>query len=268
MPYTKINGANLYYEESGAGPETIVFSHGLLWSGYMFKDQVEEFKKNYHCLTFDFRGQGKSEVTRSGYSIESLYEDTVKVLETLVGKPCHFAGLSMGGFMALRLGIRRPDLVKSLILIDTSARPEPVKNLPKYLALLVIGRYLGLKLVKNPGMKVMFGKKFLNDPQRVDLKKEWEGRFVSNHRIGISNALMGVITRKGVYDQLNAIHTPTLILIGDQDVGTLPDESRRMHTRIRDSQLVFIPGSGHSSSVEEPAFVNHAMKEFLSSLGR
>jgi pimeloyl-ACP methyl ester carboxylesterase len=67
MPYVKVNGHNLYYEEHGSGPETIVFAHGLLWSGRMFEAQVSALKSRYRCITFDFPGQGQSEITRDGY---------------------------------------------------------------------------------------------------------------------------------------------------------------------------------------------------------
>ena len=50
MPYSQIRGANLYYEEHGAGQETIVFSHGLLFSGRMFHDQIAALNNQYRCI--------------------------------------------------------------------------------------------------------------------------------------------------------------------------------------------------------------------------
>jgi 3-oxoadipate enol-lactonase len=41
MPKIQVNRAKLYYEQHGAGPETIVFAHGLLWSGRMFDNLIE-----------------------------------------------------------------------------------------------------------------------------------------------------------------------------------------------------------------------------------
>ena len=64
MPIIRVNGAALYYEEHGTGPETVVFAHGLLWSCRMFDAQVALLKDRYRCVAFDFRGQGQSEVTR------------------------------------------------------------------------------------------------------------------------------------------------------------------------------------------------------------
>ena len=88
---------------------------------------------------------------------------------------------------------------------------------------------------------------------------------VANHRIGITRAVTGVITRDGVTDQLGQIETPTLIIVGDQDVATVPAKAERMHTGIPNSKLVVIPGAGHTSTVEEPVAVTAAMEEFLAS---
>src|SRR5258708_16170156 len=132
MPIIRVNGTALYYEEHGTGPETIVFAHGLLWSCRMFDDQVAALKDRYRCIAFDFRGQGQSEVTRDGYDMETLYEDAAALIEALDCAPCHFVGLSMGGFIPMRLAARRPDLVKPLALLENCPDPQPPPTIPKY----------------------------------------------------------------------------------------------------------------------------------------
>ncbi len=263
MPAVTVNGAELYYEEHGNGPETVVLAHGLLWSGRMFHRQVEALSERFRCVTFDFRGQGQSEVTRSGYDMDTLAEDAAALIEKLEYNPCHFAGLSMGGFVGMRLAIRRPELLKSLILLETSADPEPDENRGKYRLLNFTARWLGMGLVASRVMPIMFGKKFLNDTDRSDEKTEWRRHLVRNDRIGISRAVTGVLNRDGVYDQLDEISLPTLIIVGDQDVATVPEKSERIHARIKDSQLVVIPGAGHTSTVEEPTAVTAVMETFL-----
>jgi pimeloyl-ACP methyl ester carboxylesterase len=266
MPHLAINGANLYYEEHGTGQETIVFAHGLLWSGHMFHDQIAVLKDRFRCITFDFRGQGRSLVTQSGYDIESLYADAVELIDVLGCAPCHFAGLSMGGFVGLRVAIRRPAWLRSLILIESSSDPEPAENIRRYRMLNIIARWIGLGVVADRVMEIMFGKKFLNDPERATLKHKWRERMLANHRIGITRAVSGVIHRSGVTDQLGKIVTPTLIIVGDQDVAIMPAEGELMHMRIPGSRFVVIPGAGHTPTVEEPVAVTTAMSEFLTSL--
>ncbi|HEV2474197.1 MAG TPA: alpha/beta fold hydrolase [Chthonomonadales bacterium] len=255
----------LYYEEQGSGSETIVFAHGLLWSGRMFDDQVAALKDRYRCVAFDFRGQGQSEVTRDGYDMETLYEDAAALIETLQCAPCHFVGLSMGGFVGLRLAARRPELVRSLILLETSADPEPQENVPKYRQMSIVARWLGPGVVADRVMPIMFGQKFLTDPARAELRREWRQRMASNHRVGVSRATMGVITRRGIRDELAQIRVPTLIIVGDQDVAVPLVHSEHLHEGIAGSRLVIIPGAGHTSTVEEPDAVNAAISEFLES---
>ena len=266
MSFLSINGARIYYEEQGTGPETIVFSHGLLWSGHMFHNQIVALKDKYRCITFDFRGQGQSEVTSTGYDMETLYSDAVALIEKLDCAPCHFAGLSMGGFIGLRLGIRRPDLLKSLIIIESSSDPEAPETVKQYRMLNIIARWFGLGVVADKVMEIMFGKKFLNDPERAALKQEWKKRMIANHRIGITRAVSGVITRQGVSDQLGQIKIPTLLIVGDQDVATVPARAEKMHAGIPNSKLVVIPGAGHTSTIEEPAAVTSTIRNFLSKL--
>ena len=74
----------------------------------------------------------------------------------------------------------------------------------------------------------------------------------------------GVITRHGVYDELDTITAPTLILVGDQDMATVPATAQRLHERIPQSQLTIIPGAGHTATVEEPDAVTTAILTFLS----
>jgi 3-oxoadipate enol-lactonase len=169
----------------------------------------------------------------------------------------------MGGFVGLRLAARRPELLTSLMLRETSAGPEPLENRAKYKQLNFIARWVSLGLVSNQVMKVMFGQKFLNDPARAEQRDEWQRRLVHNHRIGITRATTGVITRQDVYEELEKIRVPTLIIVGDQDVATPLPDAQRLHEGIVGSQLVIIPGAGHTSTVEEPAAINTAISHFL-----
>jgi pimeloyl-ACP methyl ester carboxylesterase len=263
MPTRVINGAQIHYEEVGSGPETIVFSHGLLMSGEMFSEQMQALSSRYRCISYDHRGQGRSEVTESGYDMDSLSEDAAALIRELEAAPCHFAGLSMGGFVGMRLAIHHPDLLKSLILMDTSADPEPEQNRGPYRRLAFVGRWFGFRLVAERVMKIMFGRTFLADPTRKAVREQWKNHLLQLHKVGTSRAAHGVIDRRGVYEQLEQIKTPTLVLVGDEDVATVLAKAERMHQAIAGSKLVVIPGAGHSASIEQPALVTKAIEEFL-----
>lgn len=263
MPLITINDATLYYETHGTGPNTVVFAHGLLWSGRMFDAQVDALKDRYRCITYDLRGQGRSAITADGYDMDTLTEDAAALIQALDARPCHFVGLSMGGFIGMRLAARYPERVRSVVLLETSADPEPAENVPRYRFLNRIARWGGLRLVAGQVMPIMFGETFLQDPNRAAERAYWKQQLLANDRVGISRAVRGVIERAGVSDELDQIAAPTLILVGDEDVATVPAKSERMHALIPHSQLVIIPGAGHSSTIEQPEAVNAAIGKFL-----
>ncbi len=268
MPILEANGARIHYTESGNGGEAILFSHGLLWSGRMFDAQVMALSDRYRCITFDHRGQGQSAVTEGGYDMDTLTQDAALLIEALDAAPCHFVGLSMGGFVGMRLAIRRPDLLRSLILLETTAQPEPIENVGRYRRLNFVARWIGLRPVTKPVMSIMFGRKFLTDVSRTEQRAEMRRQLLANDRTGITRAVVGVVDREGVVDDLDKIRVPTLIGVGDQDVATTPAKSEQLHAAIEGSQLVIFPGAGHSSSVEEPVLVTTAIESFLTGLAQ
>src|SRR6185295_5463818 len=164
MPEVQVHGVALHYTERGAGRETVVFAHGLLWNGRMFDAQMAALADRYRCIAFDFRGQGGSEATADGYDMDTLAADALALVERLGCAPCHFVGLSMGGFVGMRLAIRHPEALRSLILLNTTADPEPAANLPRYRLLRFVARWLGLRAVAGRVMPVLFGRTFLQDP--------------------------------------------------------------------------------------------------------
>lgn len=261
MPHINCNNASLFYIDEGAGDETIVFSHGLLFSHEMFRAQIDFFKSRYRCVAFDHRGQGQSEITQSGYDMESLYLDAAALIENLQLGPVHFVGLSMGGFVGMRLAARKPHLIKSLILMETSADGEV--NKLKYSALNLIFKVAGSKPIYKKIMNILFGKTFISDPQRAEERVFWENKMMTLPKT-VTRAVNGVINRSSVFDEISSIQKPTLVIVGDEDVATTPEKAQRIHKQINGSVLEIIPGAGHSSTIEKPDAVNNILEKFLS----
>jgi len=266
MPTIRVNGAQLNYIDVGEGDEVMLFSHGLLMNLHMFDDQIEHFKDRFRIIAYDHRGQGQSEITKSGYDMETVFEDAAALIEALGLGAVHFIGLSMGGFVGMRLGARRPDLVKSLVLMETSADPEPKENIPRYNLLRFVARWLSPKLIVNGAMKSLFGETFLTEPVYAERRAIWKKRIGENDRYGAAEAAKGVFSRQGVYDEIVSITKPTLIVVGEEDIATLPAKAERIHHQITGSTLVVVPGAGHSSSIEQPAAINAAMEEFYNDI--
>lgn len=268
MATLELNGTTLYYEDTGPGStgQTIAFSHGLLWGTEMFAAQVEALRGRYRCIAWDHRGQGRSaaDPDRACIGMELVWKDAVLLLEALGARAVHFLGLSMGGFVALRMAARRPDLVRSLILLGTSADPEPRENLARYRMLAGISKVLGVRPLRGRVASIMLGRSILTDASRRDDVDTF--LTIMSRRRDVWRAVNGVIDRAGIHDELSRITVPTLILVGDEDVATAPAKAERLAAAIFGARLQRIPRAGHSSSVEAPAAVTEAVAAFLSTL--
>jgi pimeloyl-ACP methyl ester carboxylesterase len=119
-----INGVELRWDEWGAGPApTLLLCHGYTGSSHDFSLHTGELSKNRRVVTLDQRGHGLS--TKCGdlesYSVDQLVNDLTGFIEKVGDGPVDLLGHSMGGRVVLGVVLSRPDLVNSLILMDTSA---------------------------------------------------------------------------------------------------------------------------------------------------
>jgi 3-oxoadipate enol-lactonase len=261
MPMIRVNGAALYYEDTGGTGTPIVFSHGLLWNSSLFAPQIAVLKQRYRCIAYDHRGQGRSaDDPADAISMATLTDDAAALIEALGLGPVHFCGLSLGGIVAMRLAVGRPDLVRSLVLLDTTADPEP--NKLKYKILNVIVRLFGVQAVAKAIMPALHGKTALADPARADERLEWQARLSANRR-SIWRAVNGVLARESIYPELGKIAAPTLVAVGEEDVGTPPAMSQRIAQAISGAKFRIIPQAGHGSTLEQPEAVTAAIAEFL-----
>ncbi len=269
MATLDVNGTTLYYEDTGPGStgETIAFSHGLLWGTELFAPQIAALRGRYRCIAWDHRGQGRSAADhRNTIDMELVWKDAVLLLETLGAGRVHFCGLSMGGFVAMRMAARRPDLIRSLMLIETSPDPEPIENVGQYRLLTRVVRMLGPRVVRSRVLPIMLGKTILTERARhTDVARFGD---IMTRRRDVWRAVNGVIDRSGIHDELSRIAAPTLILVGDEDVATPRAKAERIAGAIPHATLVGIPRAGHSSTVEEPAAVTAALEAFLTTLPR
>jgi pimeloyl-ACP methyl ester carboxylesterase len=256
----------LHVEDTGGDGPPVLFSHGLLWDTRLFAPQVAALRDRHRCIAWDHRGQGRSEVTADGYDMDTLAADAAALIERLGVAPVHFVGLSMGGFVGLRLAIRRPELLRSLVLIDTSAGPEAPANVPRYRLLNFIARWFGFRPVVDRVMPILFGRSFLADPACAAQRAELRARLLALDRTGTPRAVRGVIEREGVAGELHRIRTPTLVVVGEEDVATPPDKSVALATGIAGARLLRIPNAGHTSTLEQPAAVNAALAQFLAAI--
>jgi 3-oxoadipate enol-lactonase len=261
----RVRGADLFVEDSSGRGEPILFLHGFLFDGRQFDAQVDALRARYRCVTLDFRGQGRSSSARGGYQIEQHTADVLAVIRRLDIAPVHLVGVSMGGFVGLRIAAREPGLLRALMLLNTSAAAHARTKVPKQLALAAVARFAGFSLpVIRSGIEAeMYGEAFRTDPMRAPEREVWRQRWALADRRTLVRTLLGIMVRPDVRDELGEVTVPTLVIAGGADVSLPARYSREIHSLIAGSRYVELPDIGHSSPVEDPSGVAHALSQFL-----
>ena len=272
MTLVALNGIQLNIHDTGApagkpDAPVLVMGHGLLFSTTMWRHQIEALRADYRCVAVDWRGQGATPPTESGFDMDTLYADLVALIEHLDVGPVHYAGLSMGGFVGQRLAARRPDLVRSLILIDTSAGPEDPDKIKRYQLMAAVYGVLGFRPLRSQVSPIMFTPAWLKTSAGKETERTWVAELLPLNRKGVKKAIRGVTDRLPIADELGAVTAPTLVIVGSEDTATPVAKAEAIAAGIKDSRLDVLTGVGHVSTLEDPDRVTSLMREFLSSQG-
>ncbi len=119
MPTLEVEGVSLYYERAGSG-DPVVLSHGVPMDHRAWSAQVEALSKAYSTITYSRRYAYPNR--RAGDLADSTVEANAADLRGLIEKlgvaPVHLVGHSYGGFVAAHLAAERPDLVRTLVLVE------------------------------------------------------------------------------------------------------------------------------------------------------
>jgi len=269
-----VNGVRLRLEEEGSGTESVVFSHALVADRRMFDGQVAALRDGYRCIRYDHRGHGQSELPRETIvGMETMYDDAVALIEDLDLAPCHWVGLSLGGLVGMRLAARRPDLLRSAVLLETppAARERAVNRLQAGLSLVVLkvlGPRLAARVVLEPTMRRFYGSTFRRDPTRRDDYLAERASMAARIQATSPAVVWGVLNRAPMCDQLSGIKVPTLVIVGDEDAAIPPARAKRVASAIPQARFEIVRGAGHASTVDQPATVSALIADFLDGLRR
>lgn len=258
------DGARISYTDEGTGP-AVVLGHSLLCDGRMWTPVLPALREGRRILNVDFRGHGGSTAPR-GFTLEDLALDWLAILDREGIDRAVLCGLSMGGMTALRLALRAPDRVAGLILLDTSAGPQPLVEQVRYRAMAEVLRYVGFARVLFPAVRrAMFGRTSLGERQA--LVAEQEARIREHDPRQLYHAVRAVLERSSVRAALPRIDVPALVVVGEEDGATPPANARTLADGLPQARLETVPRAGHLSVIEAPDRVGPLLVGFLDELG-
>ncbi|SMG48468.1 Pimeloyl-ACP methyl ester carboxylesterase [Marivirga sericea] len=262
------------YTDLGKG-EPILFIHGLASYAPAWKYTVNELSKSYRCIVVDLIGYGKSSKGQYKANMSFHTQYLFELMDHLAINSTHIVGHSMGGQIALKMAVEKPEKVKTLLLmapagIETftaqekkifknSTTPQSIAEVSdeQYRANLALNFY---KMDERAEFMYEDRMKIKSDEQFMD------------YSYVVAEGVMGMLNEP-IFDQLQVITQPTLICYGLEDrlipntylhkelttnkIGEIAKES------IPNSELKMIPDAGHFVHFDQPKKVNEIMKNFL-----
>jgi len=257
------NGFDLHVEDTGSGMP-IILSHSFLCSGEMWAPQVAALSPHFRLVNIDLPGHGRSAHVTEPLSVHDMGDQIVAVLDHLGIERAVWAGLSIGGMIALTAALRHPERVSGLILLDSHAGAESTYKKFKYGAMSIAANLFGLRPLLPSVVPLMFGA----STRRTNpaLVAEWRARFADLHVPSVLQILDALVKRESVVSRLNEITVPALVMVGTEDT-TLPlSNSKEIVDAMANATLVAIANAGHLSTLEQPDAVNAEMLQFLNGL--
>jgi 3-oxoadipate enol-lactonase len=240
------------------GP-VVTLSHSLAASLEMWEPQLPALTQRYRVLRYDIRGHGGSEVPPGAYTLEMLADDVLGLLEALGIERTHFVGLSLGGMIGQALALRRPEVLDSLVLADTSSRIPPETG-PIWEERMESAERHGMAALAEGTLQRWFTEPFhASSPELVDGIRGLIRTTPPQGFIGCCQA----IRQLDYSDRLGEIGVPTLVLVGEDDMGTPVAAAEVIHDRIAGSRLLVLESAAHLSNVEQAKRFNEALTGFL-----
>lgn len=261
MPFCKIRGVNLYFDEAGTG-EPLLFLHGLGSSSEDWEYQVPYFAKKFKVITIDFRGFGKSDKPDSGYSIPEFAQDVIDFLNLQKIEQVTLVGVSMGGMVALECAAEFPNRIKSIVAVN--ALPEV--KLTSWITFLKFWQRIGIiSLMGMENFGKFLSKKLFPKIEQEALRQKLCTRFINNNKDVYLHTMKSFVDWS-ILSRLKNITCPALIIGGDRDYTT-PEFKARYASLIPLGKYITIPDSGHATPVDQPDLFNQTIEGHLPYLG-
>ncbi|MGA2536240.1 MAG: 3-oxoadipate enol-lactonase [Terracidiphilus sp.] len=244
MPTTDCVGASLHYEVSGnQRGGVLVLANSLGSNLHMWDKVLPAFESRYKVLRFDMRGHGESSVAQEPFGIEQLGHDVLRLLDEVGAKRASVCGLSLGGLVALWLGIHAPERVNRLILANTAAR---IGNREIWEQRIATARGAGMSCLAATMLDRWFTPGYReHHPEEME---QIRAMVAATDPDGYA-ACCVVLRDTDLRGQTENVRAASLVITGTHDPATPPGDGHALHAAIPNSRYVELDAS-HLSAWE------------------
>jgi 3-oxoadipate enol-lactonase len=263
MSFASVNGQELFFEDTGGDGYPIVMMHGFLMDQSLFDPQVKVLAPTYRCIRFDARAFGQTKWDTKPFNLYDTASDCVGLMDHLGIKHAVIAGMSQGGYAALRMALKNPERIKALVLMstwagvddeptkaqfrqmrDTWASAGPIEPLMEGLATVLLGPK------DAPGMAANWD--------------AWLPKWRNYPANAIVHGMNNLLDRDDISARISEIKHPALSTHGDSDHGMPIALGEQLSKMLPNSQgFVVVAGAAHAANYTHPQVVNTALLNFM-----
>jgi 3-oxoadipate enol-lactonase len=236
---------------------TALLVHGFSETHEAWRPWVPHIAREYRTLRIDRRGFGKSDPmpVDFAWSLDRMVEDTVSFIEAHADTPVHFIGAKIATPLGIRLAVKRPDLVRSLVLCGGPASGPDGEKWARHI------EEHGAKSYAAVTMDARMG------PEMPAEAKVWWTEFMGRTHVSTMVGFLRNLKNIDVTGEVGAIKCPTLIVATDSAYRPL-SQVTPWQSRIPNSRLAAIPGGGFHPAAVAPDLCAETALAFLREVDR
>jgi len=238
----------------------LVFVHGVGLTHEIWKPQIDYFK-DYTTLSYDILGHGKTPLKKTNISFDDFSEQLIKLINELNFQKIHLVGFSIGSLVARNFATKHNDRLQSLILLGSIyKRSEDQQKV-------VNDRFNLAKknhTLSKQALKRWFTDKYLE--KNPNTYEKISSILESNNMENFLKVYELIVLHKNDENFKN-IKVNTLIMTGENDIGSTVEMSKNLSNVIENSQLKVIKNGKHLCGIECADEVNMNIKNFIKDNG-
>ena len=234
----------------------VVFIHGVGLTYEIWQPQLDFFK-NYSNLSYDILGHGKSSLTKQNINFDDFSEQLIELINELKIEKIHLVGFSIGSLIARNFATRYSERLQSLILLGSIYKRSEQQQKT------VNERFEQAKKelkLSSQALKRWFSDKYLeNNPDTY----EKISSILSANNMANFLKVYELFVRHQNDEDFEKIYCKTLVMTGENDVGSTIEMSQQLKDLINNSELKIIKDGKHLCGIECADDVNLAIKNFV-----
>jgi (E)-2-((N-methylformamido)methylene)succinate hydrolase len=256
-----LDSFNTYYKFNKINEkDPIVFIHGIGLTHKIWENQINYFNK-YNTIIYDLIGHGKTPLNKNQITMKNFSQQLIKLINEINVKKIHLVGFSLGSLIARDFASKYNDRLSSLTIFGTVYKRSKEESRQ------VINRYEMMKKNKDVSKKRAlvrwFTEEFIKKNPEI-YKKIYTMLDSNRHEIWLK------VYKLFVYhvdddESIKKIKANSLIVTGENDIGSKPKMSEEISKIIKNSQYKIIKNGKHLCNIECSKYFNLTLREFIDS---